>query len=87
MSETASTRGGIGCITSLALSIIIIGGLATAWFWSQGSDPRQAAHDGIVLGAQVTTLPCLICAALSVLFVVGALVLAFFKELRLGRRR
>ena len=49
---------GIGCLANIALSIIIIGGLAAAWFWSQGADPHQAVQDGIVLGSKITGGGC-----------------------------
>lgn len=71
MSESKSTNS-LGCAAQFALSVGIIGAVAAAWFWSQGSDPRAAVANGLVLGAQVTGGGCLCIAA----FFVGLVVLA-----------
>lgn len=84
MATQSSSGGGgirIGCFAQLALSVIIIGGLAAAWFWSQGSDPRQAVQNGIVLGSKVTGASC----ACFALFVLGLCGLAIWSQM--PRRR
>jgi len=76
MTTNSSGGRGSGCLVQIALSVIIIGGLAAAWFWSQGADPRQAVQDGIVLGSKVTGSAC-VCALLAFLGFVGlAIVMA-----------
>ena len=76
MSTNNSSSGGlhIGCIPNIVLGILIVGGGAGVWMWANGADPRTAAHDGLILGAQVIGGGC----AVMALIVAGVFGLAIF---------
>jgi len=77
MSENSSGSG-LGCIGSIALFILVVGGVIAIWSWGNGADPRQAVAYGFELAAKILGGMWSVCCGCACLAVTGLIGLAIF---------